>query len=139
MNDIRDIRRDPERFRESQRRRGQDPSLIDDLLLADAELRALRAVEQELRSALNRLTDRFGRAKREGASETELWGVQLEMSMAELDAAIRSSDIRVEFMDRRQRKFAADFCAAAGVEYGEEDYEAFRAAALERTNGDNQG
>jgi seryl-tRNA synthetase len=129
MHDIKDIRKNPEKYRDAQRKRGQDPSVIDEVLGLDEQIRAIKTVEQNMQSKLNKLTEQYGKAKREGASEWDLAVIQFEMTLVEIDAHIEKMDMRIAFMDKDQRKMAKAFCAAAGMEYNEEtDYETFREA-----------
>jgi seryl-tRNA synthetase len=70
MLDIALIRRDPERVRESARRRGQDPAFVDTVLALDASwrrsltaLEALKAEKNALTATISRATDRAATAR----------------------------------------------------------------------------
>jgi seryl-tRNA synthetase len=102
VHDPKDIRKNPDKYRESQRKRGLSSDTIDVFLLDDAELRALKTIQQELQSKLNKLTELYGKAKREGVSQSQLVWIELEMEMAKLDAVVASSDVRIEFIERRE-------------------------------------
>ena len=72
MLDIVVVRRDPDRVRRSARRRGLDPSFVDDLLRYDTEYRsALTAVEQA-KAEKNRLSAEIGKATDKAAAAREL-------------------------------------------------------------------
>ncbi|MEO6836639.1 MAG: serine--tRNA ligase [Candidatus Tumulicola sp.] len=72
MLDIAVVRRDPDRVRRSARRRGLDPSYIDEILRYDVEYRsALTAVEQA-QAEKNRLSAEIGRASDKAAAGREL-------------------------------------------------------------------
>jgi seryl-tRNA synthetase len=83
MLDIALIRRDPDRVRDSARRRGQDPTFVDRVLELDAAYRrALTAVEA-LKAEKNSLTSAISRAPDRGAAAHEL-----RPQIAALDARI---------------------------------------------------
>jgi seryl-tRNA synthetase len=72
MLDIVVVRRDPDRVRRSARRRGFDPSFVDDVLRYDVEYRsALSAVEQA-QAEKNRLSAEVGKAADKAAAAREL-------------------------------------------------------------------
>jgi seryl-tRNA synthetase len=72
MLDIVVVRRDPDRVRRSARRRGLDPSFVDDVLRYDMEYRsALSAVEQA-QAEKNRLSAEIGKAADKAAAAREL-------------------------------------------------------------------
>ena len=51
MIDLKRVRENPEAVRESQRARGEDPALVDELLAADEARRSAIQKADELRSA----------------------------------------------------------------------------------------
>ena len=102
VNDLKDIRRDPEKYRESQRKRGLDPSIIDELLLVDGELRALKTVKQECQSKLNKLSEGYGKAKQRGATEQELFVIEFDIALVNLDLLIATMDVRIKYMEERE-------------------------------------
>ncbi len=72
MLDIDVVRRDPDRVRRSARRRGLDPSFVDEVLRYDGEYRsALTAVERQ-KAEKNRLSGEIGRAADKAAAAREL-------------------------------------------------------------------
>lgn len=101
MHDIKDVRKNPEKYRESQRARGLAPEVIDELLLLDAESRAYKTIEQELQSKLNKLTDQYGKAKHGGATPDELTWLEVDMEVAKIDAAIAKSETGIKYMEEK--------------------------------------
>ena len=83
MLDIALIRRDPDRVRESARRRGQDPSFVDDVLALDAAWRAGITGVEALKAEKNALSDRVKMATDKAAAAAEL-----RPQIAALDARI---------------------------------------------------
>jgi seryl-tRNA synthetase len=69
--DLREIREDPEPARESLRRRGLDPALIDEALQLDESRRAILPELEELRRQKNEASKRIGELQRSGADATE--------------------------------------------------------------------
>jgi seryl-tRNA synthetase len=65
VNDIRDIRENPEKWRQAMRDRGKDPAEIDRLLEADEDARLVKTIQQNLRSQANIRTDLFALNKNE--------------------------------------------------------------------------
>jgi hypothetical protein len=102
LHDIKDIRRDPEKYRESQRKRGLESGVIDELLLVDGELRALKTVKQECQSRLNKLSEEYGRAKRRGATELELFVIEFDIALVNLDLLIALTDVQIKYMEERE-------------------------------------
>jgi len=101
VHDLKDIRKNPEKYRESQRKRGQDPKVIDDLLLIDAEHRAYITIDQELQGKLNKLTAEYGKGKRDGATANELLLLECDMELAKIEAGIAKSDVRIKYLDEQ--------------------------------------
>jgi seryl-tRNA synthetase len=84
--DIAVVRRDPDRVRRSARRRGLDPSFVDDLLRYDTEYRsALTAVEQA-KAEKNRLSAEIGKAIDKALAAREL-RPRIDTLSNEIDAA----------------------------------------------------
>ena len=112
MIDLKLLRDDPDRVRESQRRRGEDPSVVDRLLDAD-ELR--RAAEQSfgaLRSEQNALSKHIGhlQGRLKKASDDERPAAQ-----AEVDAAMAgTADLAERVKAAETRRVAAE-AEAAGL------------------------
>jgi seryl-tRNA synthetase len=69
--DLKEIRDDPDPARESLRRRGLDPALIDEALQLDESRRALLPELEELRRQKNEASKSIGELQRTGADATE--------------------------------------------------------------------
>jgi len=93
MLDIVVVRRDPDRVRRSARRRGHDPSFVDDVLRYDVEYRsALSAVEQA-QAEKNRLSSEIGKAADKAAAARELRPRIDELSRAIADGEERAKSL----------------------------------------------
>ncbi|MCB9411507.1 MAG: serine--tRNA ligase [Actinobacteria bacterium] len=97
MIDLKALRADPETFRNSQLARGEDPGIVDALLVADSTHRAQLAEFERLRAeqkALSKDVGRLQRAVREPAA-TDATRAELDEVMAataSLAAAVKSSE-----------------------------------------------
>lgn len=85
MLDLALLRRDPERVRESAKRRGLDPGFVDRALEVDTELRRLRTSIESLRAQKNALTGTISKASDRAAE-----AARLRPELAALDARIES-------------------------------------------------
>jgi seryl-tRNA synthetase len=72
MLDIVVIRRDPDRVRRSARRRGLDPSFVDEVLRLDAEHRSALTSVEAAKAEKNRLSAEIGKASDKAAAAREL-------------------------------------------------------------------
>lgn len=72
MLDISLVRRDPERVRRALRRRGLDPSTVDELLRFDEEYRSALTVAERAKAEKNRLSAEIGKASDKAAAAREL-------------------------------------------------------------------
>ena len=72
MLDIVVIRRDPDRVRRSARRRGLDPSFVDEVLRLDAEHRSALTAVERAKAEKNRLSAEIGKASDKAAAAREL-------------------------------------------------------------------
>ena len=72
MLDIAVVRRDPDRVRRSARRRGLDPSFVDDVLRYDAEYRSALSAAETSKAEKNRISAEIGRAPDKAAAAREL-------------------------------------------------------------------
>ncbi|MBV8244392.1 MAG: serine--tRNA ligase [Candidatus Eremiobacteraeota bacterium] len=72
MLDIVLIRRDPERVRRSAKRRGIDPSFVDDVLRLDAEYRSALTDVERAKAEKNALSAQIGRAADKATAAREL-------------------------------------------------------------------
>jgi len=93
--DLKLLRDDPERVRESQRTRGEDPALVDALLDADAARRAAVLAADNLRAEQKTLGKQVGRASAEerpallhGSQQLSAQVKAAEADQAEADAAL---------------------------------------------------
>lgn len=93
MLDITLVRRDPDRVRRSAKRRGQDPSFVDDLLRLDAEYRSALTEVETLKAEKNRLSAQIGRAADKAAAAREL-----RPQLDELSARIEQADSRARVL-----------------------------------------
>ncbi|MCC6681532.1 MAG: serine--tRNA ligase [Phycisphaeraceae bacterium] len=60
MIDLKQLRDDPDRFRKGARDKNYDPAVVDQLLAADTELRAVMTRQQELTAEKNRIGKQIG-------------------------------------------------------------------------------
>lgn len=98
MLDIVVVRRDPDRVRRSARRRGYDPSFVDDVLRYDVEYRsALSAVEQA-QAEKNRLSAEIGKAADKAAAARELRPRIDELSRTISDGEERAKSLAPDTM-----------------------------------------
>ncbi len=72
MLDLGIIRRDPDRVRRSARRRGQDPSFVDQILHLDAEYRSALTEVETSKGEKNRISAQIGKAADKAAAAREL-------------------------------------------------------------------
>jgi seryl-tRNA synthetase len=72
MLDIVIVRRDPDRVRRSARRRGLDPSFVDEILRYDVEYRSALTAVERAKAEKNRLSADIGKASDKAAAAREL-------------------------------------------------------------------
>ena len=72
MLDIVVVRRDPDRVRRSARRRGLDPSFVDEVLRLDAEHRSALTAVESAKAEKNRLSAEIGKASDKAAAARDL-------------------------------------------------------------------
>jgi seryl-tRNA synthetase len=85
MLDIALIRRDPERVRRALVRRGQDPSVVDELLRSDEEYRSALGAVERAKAEKNRISAAIGQASDKAAAAAEL-RPQIDALAAEIAA-----------------------------------------------------
>jgi seryl-tRNA synthetase len=111
MIDLRALRADPEAVRASQRARGDDPALVDALLVADEARRAAVTVADDLRAQLKVASQAMGRAmgalKQGKGSEADVEAARTtatalsdrvaaaEATQAEAEAALRTAHLAI--------------------------------------------
>ncbi|HEY5134382.1 MAG TPA: serine--tRNA ligase [Candidatus Nanopelagicales bacterium] len=111
MIDLKLLRDDPDRVRESQRRRGEDPSVVDRLLDADEMRRAAEQSFGALRSEQNALSKHIGHLQgrlKKASDEAR------PQAQAELDVAMAgTADLAERVKAAEARRVAAEADAAA--------------------------
>ena len=133
MNDIKDIRKDPEKYRQSQRNRGQDPGLIDELLIEDEYVRARKTAADQAQSKRNKLTAEYGRLvglQKKGETtyfdkEYDLtrgieWGLAIleyEQYLVDLDEHIAKTDARVVYLTKLEERIFGKIKEALGDDF----------------------
>jgi len=109
--DLKLLRDDPDRVRESQRRRGEDPSVVDRLLDADEMRRAAEQSFGSLRSEQNALSKHIGHLQgrlKKASDEAR------PQAQAELDVAMAgTADLAERVKAAEARRVAAEADAAA--------------------------
>ncbi|HUR51011.1 MAG TPA: serine--tRNA ligase [Mycobacteriales bacterium] len=102
MIDLKLLREDPERVRESQRRRGDDPALVDALLKADEERRAavttadrLRAAQKEVSASVRGASPEERPAVLEQAKALAAQVKETESAQAAAEEALRLAQLAV--------------------------------------------
>ncbi len=102
MIDLRALREDPDRFRASQRARGESESLVDDLLAADEQRRAAVARFEVLRAEQKQLGKQVAKAQGEDRqlllARTKELAQQVkaaELAGTQADAALRAAHLAV--------------------------------------------
>ncbi|HEV3173672.1 MAG TPA: serine--tRNA ligase [Actinocrinis sp.] len=118
MIDLRELRDDPDRFRASQRARGEDPTLVDRVLAADERRRSSATAFDRLRAEQKQLGKRIGQAS--GAEKTELLASASTLA-AEVKAAEAAQNEAAD--EAQQLSLGLSNLVEPGVpEGGEEDY-----------------
>lgn len=119
MIDLRALREDPDRFRASQRVRGESESLVDDLLAADEQRRAAVARFEVLRAEQKQLGKQVAKAQGEEKqrllARTKELAQQVkaaELAGTQADAALRAAHGRTGELSRTDPAHVA--MAAAG-------------------------
>jgi seryl-tRNA synthetase len=116
--DLRELRDDPDRFRASQRARGEDPGLVDQLLGADERRRSSAAAFDALRAEQKQLGKRIGQA-----AGQEKAGLMAEAGA--LAQAVKAADAHQSEAAEEARRLVLALSNAIepGVpEGGEDDY-----------------
>lgn len=101
MLDVRRIRSDPDQVRAGIARRGEDPSLVDRVAELDAEVRALSARRDGLRSEIRVLSNEVGAMFREGRGEE---AGELQEQSRLLGAEEKALDARAEELQAEMRE-----------------------------------
>ena len=104
MLDIGLIRRDPDRVRTSARRRGQDPSFVDEILRLDEEYRSALTAAETTKAEKNRLSAQIGKAADKSAAARELRPQLDELSQRLESAQQRARELSAENPDSPLRE-----------------------------------
>ncbi|MDE3088554.1 MAG: serine--tRNA ligase, partial [Chloroflexota bacterium] len=102
MFDIRLIREQPDRVRESLRRRGQDAASVDQILAADEERRKSLAVLEALRAQRNTASKEIGRMKEDAAREAR------KAQVREVNTRIETLEKTVNDVEARLKALVAE-------------------------------
>ncbi len=106
MLDIRLIRSDPQAVKDGVARRGEDPSLVDEVAEIDSQARALSAERDDVRSEINRISKQVGALHSDGRGD-EAAGLtqqsrelgerekQLSLTVETLQADLRARLLRI--------------------------------------------
>ncbi|WP_092150648.1 serine--tRNA ligase [Corynebacterium mycetoides] len=118
MIDLRFLRENPDVVRESQRARGEDPSLVDQLLQADEARRSAIAAADELRGEQKAFGKKIGQAAPEDRPALLEGSNELKARVRDAEAAQAQAEEAVEALQYRISNVIQG--APAG---GEEDFE----------------
>ncbi|AMY21017.1 MULTISPECIES: serine--tRNA ligase [Nocardiaceae] len=114
MIDLRIVREDPDAVRQSQRTRGEDPSLVDALLEADAARRAAVGAADDLRAEQKALGKRIGKATPEERTELLAGASELADRVKAAEAAQNEADARLDAAHRALSNLVQDGAPAGG-------------------------
>jgi len=117
--DLRELRDDPDRFRASQRARGEDPGLVDQVLAADERRRSSATAFDTLRAEQKQLGKRIGPAQGDAKAA-------LLAEAGVLAAAVRAAEAHQNEAAQEAQRVALQLSnlVEPGVpEGGEDDYE----------------
>ncbi|MCR4429089.1 MAG: serine--tRNA ligase [Caldiserica bacterium] len=91
MIDLKLIRQDPEKVKESLRKRGRETSIVDEILRLDAEWRNLVSEQGKFQAELNRRSEEIGELKRKGEDVSQLVAEVRDLSdkVKELNAPLK--------------------------------------------------
>ena len=91
MLDIRIFREDPETVKQGLARRGEDPTVVDQLLKLDAEVRILTGQADEARARRNDVNRKIGLAKRKPTDAEIAEMRELGAALEQVESRLRSS------------------------------------------------
>jgi seryl-tRNA synthetase len=107
MLDIVVVRRDPDRVRRSARRRGQDPSFVDEILRLDTEYRSALTAVEAAKAEKNRLSAEIGKASDKAAAARELRPKLDEIAKAVAANETRATELAPDAPDSPLRALLA--------------------------------
>ena len=118
MLDIRFLRAEPDAAKAALARRGENPAVIDDLLLLDVERRARMTEQETLKAEQKRLGPQIAQAKRTGGDDTALMeqSTALKNRLAGLDDTVRDLNATQEAMLLRLPNLPAEGVHAGGAD-----------------------
>ncbi|MGB3769819.1 MAG: serine--tRNA ligase [Rhodococcus sp. (in: high G+C Gram-positive bacteria)] len=114
MIDLRVVREDPDAVRQSQRTRGEDPSLVDALLSADTSRRAAVLAADNLRAEQKALGKKVGKASPEERQELLQGASELSARVKEAEAAQNAADAELDTAHRALSNIVQDGAPAGG-------------------------
>ena len=114
MIDLRVVREDPDAVRQSQRTRGEDPSLVDALLDADACRRAAVLAADNLRAEQKALGKKVGKASPEERQELLKGASELSARVKDAEAAQNAADADLDAAHRAISNIVQDGAPAGG-------------------------
>ncbi|KIQ19418.1 serine--tRNA ligase [Rhodococcus sp. MEB064] len=114
MIDLRVVREDPDAVRQSQRTRGEDPSLVDALLDADASRRAAVLAADNLRAEQKALGKKVGKASPEERQELLKGASELSARVKDAEAAQNAADADLDAAHRAISNIVQDGAPAGG-------------------------
>lgn len=114
MIDLRIVREDPDAVRQSQRTRGEDPSLVDALLDADAKRRAAVLAADNLRAEQKVLGKKVGKASPDERPELLKGASELAGRVKEAEAAQHAADAELDVAHRAISNLVQDGAPAGG-------------------------
>ena len=96
MIDLKRVRENPEAVRESQRARGEDPALVDELLAADEARRVAIQSADELRAEQKAFGKKIGQAAPEDRPALLEGANELKVRVKDAEAAQTAAEERVQ-------------------------------------------
>ncbi|GAA3996288.1 serine--tRNA ligase [Allokutzneria multivorans] len=118
MIDLKTLREDPEAVRDSQRARGEDPSLVDALLSADERRRATVSRADSLRAEQKQFGKQVGRAQGEERAALLAKGKELSAEVKAAEAEQHEADAEFTAAHRR----VSNVVEQGAPHGGEDDY-----------------
>lgn len=114
MIDLRFLRENPDAVRASQRVRGEDPTLVDALLEADAARRAAVATADNLRAEQKTLGKKVGKASPDERPALLAHGQELSAKVKEAEAAENAADAELDTAHRAISNVVQEGAPAGG-------------------------
>ena len=118
MIDLKFLRENPDAVRTSQRIRGENPALVDDLLAADESRRATIQVADALRNEQKTFGKKIGAASKEERPALLAEAKELAAKVKEAEVSQREAEAKVEELQRLLPNLVEEGAPAGG----EDDY-----------------